>query len=149
MDIFVEQTIHAAPEEVAKVMFDPTREGEWMAKGATAELLTQGPLAVGTRIRHEAGVHGRLMPFVTEVVSLDPGRKLEMKIENSEDGVITYQVAPTAGGAIASIHMKGEAVAYTLRSKWSRKQHERENLLHLALAVNRAHAAEDSERLAT
>ena len=56
MDFFVEQTIHASPEAVAEVMFDPGREDEWISKGVKAELLTPGPPAVGSRVRHEAGI---------------------------------------------------------------------------------------------
>ena len=56
MDFSVEHTIHAAPEDVARIMLDPDREGEWMSKGAKAERLTPGPLEVGSRVRHEAGI---------------------------------------------------------------------------------------------
>jgi hypothetical protein len=144
MDFFVEQTIHAAPEEVAAIMFDPASEGEWVAKGTTAELLTPGPLAVGSRVRHEAGVHGWKISFVTEVTALDPGRRLEMQVvEGSDHGVITYQVAPTAGGAIASIHVRDEAMARIPHSVWARKDQAKENLASLATLIQRrnAHAA--------
>jgi hypothetical protein len=141
MDFFVEHTIHASPEDVASIMFDPSREGEWVAKGAKAELLTPGPLAVGSRVRHEAGIHGWKFDFVTEVKALEPGRRLEMEVVDAQEhGVIVYQVAPTAGGAIASVHVKDEAMARLPHSVWARKTQAEENLQHLAQAVARAQA---------
>jgi hypothetical protein len=141
MDFFVEQTIHAAPEEVAKIMFDPAREGEWVDKAGQAQVLTTGPLRVGSRVRHEAGVHGWKISFITEVKSLEPDRKLEMEVvEGSEQGRIIYQIAPTAGGSIASIHVHDEGMARIPHSVWARKDQAKENLHNLATVISRAHA---------
>ncbi len=140
MDFFVEQTIHASPEDVAGIMFDPEREGEWVAKGERAERLTPGPLAVGSRVRHEAGVHGWKASFVTEVRTFDPGRRLEMEVvEGSDHGVIIYQIAPTAGGCIASIHVRDETMARIPHSVWARKDQAKHNLQRLAHEVTRTH----------
>ena len=142
MHIFVEHTIYASPEDVAAVMFDPDREGEWVAKGGKAERLTPGPLAVGSRVRHDVGVLGWQLSFVTQVKALDPGRKLEMEIvEGSDHGAIIYQVVPTSGGAIASIHVEDESMARMPHSVWARKKQAEENLAHLARAVANEHAA--------
>lgn len=146
MHIFVEHTIYAAPGEVAAIMFDPDREGEWVAKGSKAERLTPGPLAVGSRVRHDVGVLGWQFSFVTEVTALDPGRTLEMKIvEASDQGAIIYQVVPTSGGAIASIHVEDESMVRFPHSIWARKKQAEENLAHLAKAVAHAHPAPTNE----
>jgi hypothetical protein len=141
MDFFVEQTIHAAPEEVAKIMFDPARENEWVDKATTAEILTSGPLRIGSRVRHEAGVHGWKVSFITEVSAFEPDRKLEMDVVyGTEKGKITYQIAPTAGGAIASIHVHDEGMARIPHSVWARKDQAKENLHNLATVISRSHA---------
>jgi uncharacterized protein YndB with AHSA1/START domain len=139
MDFFVEQTIHASPEDVARIMFDPDREDEWVVKGARAERLTLGPFAVGSRVRHEAGIHGWKVAFTTEVKALEPGRRLEMEvIEGPDHGQIIYQVAPTSGGAIATIHVHDEGLARIPHSVWARKDQAKENLRNLARAVQNA-----------
>ena len=141
MDFLVEHTIHAAPEDVAKIMLDPDREGEWMSKGGKAERLTPGPLEVGSRVRHDAGILGWKVSFVTSVKALDPGHSLTMEVVDAKDhGVIVYRVAPTAGGTIASIHVTDEAMARIPHSVWARKQQAQANLEQLALAVHRAQA---------
>ena len=146
MHIFVEQTIYASPEDVVAVMFDPDREGEWVAKGGKAERLTPGPLAVGSRVRHDVGVLGWQLSFVTEVTALELGRTLEMKVvEASDQGAIIYQVVPTSGGAIASIHVEDESMARLPHSVWVRKKQAEENLAHLARAVANARAAPTAE----
>jgi hypothetical protein len=143
MDFYIDHTIHAASEEVARVMFDPDREAEWMAKTGPAERLTPGPLAVGSRVKHTAGVHGWPVSFVTEVKAIDPGRRLEMEVvgpSRSRSGVIIYQVAPTAGGAIATIHVRDDEVGPHPVSAWARKQQAQENLARLATLLSRTHA---------
>jgi hypothetical protein len=140
MDFFVEQTIHASPEEVASLMFDPEREAEWVDNAGPAEKLTPGPLAVGSEFRHQAGVHGWKVSFVTRVASLEPDRRLEMQVvDGSHAGVIIYQVAPTSGGAIATIHVHDDAMARIPHSVWARKDQARENLRNLARKVQKAH----------
>ena len=123
-------------------MFDPCREGEWMEKGGEAERLTPGPFGVGARVRHQAGVLGWKMSFDTVVTAFEPGRRLEMEVVADHDhGVLIFQVSPTAGGAIASIHARDDAIARLPHTLWARKQQAQENLERLATAVTRAHAA--------
>lgn len=142
MDFYIEHTIHAAPERVAEVMFDPGCEGEWMAKGGEAERLTAGPLQVGSQVRHTASVHGWPVSFVTQVKAIDPGRRLEMEIIGaSRRAEIIYQVAPTAGGAIATLHVRDDELAPHPIASWARKQQAQSNLAHLALAVARTQPA--------
>ena len=142
MDFYIEHTIHAAPEQVAEVMFDPAREGEWMAKGGEAERLTPGPLRVGSQVRHTASVHGWPVSFVTQVKAIEPGRRLEMEIVGaSRRAAIIYQVAPTAGGAIATLHVRDDEQTQHPVATWARKQQAQENLAHLAQAVARTQAA--------
>ncbi|MDB5447691.1 MAG: hypothetical protein JWQ97_3008, partial [Phenylobacterium sp.] len=72
MEFHVEQVIHSSPTEVARIMFDPDLEEKWVNKAGKAEKLTPGPIAVGSRVRHDAAVLGLRGPFVTEVTELDP-----------------------------------------------------------------------------
>jgi len=141
MDFYIEQTIHAAPEDVARIMFDPGREADWMAAGARAEQLTPGPLQVGSRIQHTAGVHGWPAPFVTEVKAIDPDRRLEMEVVgDNRHGSIVYQVVPTAGGSIATMHVRDNETGPRPVSSWARKQQAQENLHRLATLVTHGHA---------
>jgi hypothetical protein len=133
MEFNVEQVIHAAPAAVARIMFDPDLEDQWAGKAGKAERLTPGPMAVGSRVRHDAGALGLRAPFVTEVTELDPERRLAMEIvEGPVRGVIIYQVAPTSGGAIAAVHVRNPSKLPIPEVPWVRKHHVQENLHRLA-----------------
>lgn len=104
MAVHVEKTIHAAPSEVAKVMFDALSESGWITGVGSAELLTPGPLAVGTRVRRQSSILGASFTWVTEVTAFEPGRLLKMKfVEGPIHGELTFEVAPTAGGSIVIV----------------------------------------------
>jgi len=105
MAVHVERIIHAAPSDVARIMFDSLNESGWISGVGSAELLTPGPLAVGSRIRRRGQVLGSTFDWVTEVTVLEPGRLLRMKfLEGIFHGEVTFEVTPTAGGCIAIVH---------------------------------------------
>lgn len=140
MEFHVEQVIHAAPAEVARIMFDPDLEDRWIDKAGKAEKLTPGPLAVGSRVRHDAGLLGVRAPFITEVTEYDPERRLAMDIvEGPVRGVLVYQIAPTSGGAIATVHVRNNPKLPIPVAPWAHKHHVQENLHRLANAVVQAH----------
>src|ERR1700742_2612182 len=106
MEFLVEKVIHASTDDVARIMFDPALEDQWGENAGKAEVLTPGPLAVGSRVRHQGSVAGLAQTYVTEVTAFDPGRRLEMNIvEGPARGQLVYTVSPTAGGAIASVYV--------------------------------------------
>jgi hypothetical protein len=59
-------------------------------------------------------------------------------IEGPARGMLVYEVAPTAGGAIAIIHVRNHANAAVPRSAWARKRQISENLGRLATLVARS-----------
>lgn len=140
MEFVVEQVIHAAPADVARIMFDPDQEDRWVEKNGRAEKLTPGPISVGTRVRHDAGLLGLRSSFITEVTELDPERRLAMEIvEGPERGLVTYQVAPTSGGSIASVHVLNHPKLPIPLAPWARKHHIQENLHRLERLVTQTH----------
>ena len=137
MEFHVEQVIHAAPADVARTMFDPDQEERWAGK---AEKLTPGPVAVGSRIRHDPAALGLRAAFVTEVTELEPDRRLAMEIvEGPERGLVVYQVVPTAGGSIATVHVRNNPKLPIPLAPWARKQHIQENLHRLAKLISQNH----------
>lgn len=139
MDILVERTIHAAPEEVARIMFDPENDPQWINGARSVEKLTPGPTAVGTRVRHEGGFFGRKFSWVTEVTALDPEARLAMNIvEGPIHGEVSFEVRPTAGGAIAVVHNRGGGLPLPGMA-WMVKRSVNEDLRRLAKLVAHQH----------
>ena len=80
-----------------------TRRGQPCRVGS-AEQLTPGPLAVGTRVRRQGSILGASFTWVTEVTELEPGHLLKMKfVEGPIDGELTFEVVPTSGGSIVIV----------------------------------------------
>ena len=140
MEFHVEQVIHAAPDEVARIMFDPDLEDRWVDKGGKAEKLTPGPLGVGSRVRHDPGLLGLRTAFVTEITDIDPERRLAMEIvEGPVRGLLVYQIAPTSGGTIATVHVRNNPKLPIPVAPWAHKRHVQESLHRLATVVTQAH----------
>lgn len=131
MEFHVEQTIHAAPADVAQSMFDPDLEDRWT--GGKAEKLTPEPIGVGSRVRHDGGMLGLRGTFVTEVTEFEPERRLAMEIvDGPVRGVVVYQVSATSGGAIATVHVRNNPKLPIPTLPWAHKHRVQENLHRLA-----------------
>ena len=52
--------INATPEAVFPYVVDPEKSGEWDVKRQEMEILTEGPITKGSRVREVRKVCGRL-----------------------------------------------------------------------------------------
>src|SRR6202008_531821 len=142
MEFQVEHVIHAAPAEVARIMFDPALETQWISNASMVELLPPGPIAVGSRVRREGGFLGKSFSWVSEVTAFEPDHLLEMNIvEGPMQGVLTFEVSSTAGGSIAMIHTRNQPSLRLPGAGWVLKREVGEDLGRLAkLVTSRNHA---------
>jgi uncharacterized protein YndB with AHSA1/START domain len=133
MNILVERTIHADPAQVARIMFDPEKEPGWIGGAHVVERLTLGPTAVGARVRREGGLLGPKQSWVTEVTAYEPERRLDMAIvQGPAHGELSYEVRPTAGGAIVAVHNRVDAGLPIPGRSWRLKKAVSEDLKRLA-----------------
>ena len=110
VDVTVTATTAAAPERVARIMFDPQRDAEWIGGAKSAKQLTSGHYGVGTRVRREGAFLGRRFSWTTEVTEFSPERLVRMKhIAGPFKGGVDYSIAPKDGGAEITIRNYGEA----------------------------------------
>ena len=108
VDITARVQIARDPAAVAAYMTDPDNDPQWIGGLREAELLDDGPVAVGSRVRRLAYFLGRRVEYVNEIVALD-GTQLEMRsIEAPFPMHITYRFEPLAdGGTAVSNHVRG------------------------------------------
>jgi Polyketide cyclase / dehydrase and lipid transport len=109
MDVTATLIFKATPEAAASVMFDYTREAEWLGVSRT-KLLSAPPLHVGSRIKREGVLFGRGRSWVSEVKVIEPMRRV-MRIMDGPffGGEVTYLVGPFQDGARVSIRHHGPA----------------------------------------
>ena len=110
VDVTVQMSVAAAPDQVATVMFDPLRDPEWIGGAKRAEMLGPVPYGVGTRVRRSGAFLGRRFSWVTEVTEFDPGRSVRMKhVAGPFSGGVDYSITPTSAGSEVTIRNYGEA----------------------------------------
>lgn len=78
VDVTMEADIRRPREEVATFASDPLNVPRWYANIRAVEVLTDGPLAVGSRMRFVARFLGRTIEYTYEVAELVPGERLVM-----------------------------------------------------------------------
>jgi uncharacterized membrane protein len=78
VDVTVEADVRRPREEVAAFASDPRNVPEWYSNIRSVEVLTPGPLGVGSRMRFVARFLGRTIEYTYEVVELVPGERLVM-----------------------------------------------------------------------
>jgi hypothetical protein len=110
MSIDVTARVHVdrEPSAVAAYMTDPTNDREWIGGLREAELLGDGPVAVGSRVRRVAYFLRRRVEYVNEIVALDD-TQLDMKSVKAPFPMrITYRFEPAAeGGTTVSNRVRG------------------------------------------
>jgi hypothetical protein len=109
VDITARVQIARDPAAVAAYMTEPDNDPQWIRGVREAELLGDGPVAVGSRVRRLAYFLGRRVEYVNEIVTLD-ATQLEMRSVQAPFPMhITYRFEPLPDGATAvSNHVRGD-----------------------------------------
>jgi len=113
-DVKVEQRIDAEPERVAGYAMDPANDTSWIGALTEANVLTDGPVGVGTRVRRVAGFLGKRIEYVNEIEEYDPPRRLHMRsVKAPFPMTVTYDFEPApGGGTLMRIATGGDASGF-------------------------------------
>ena len=108
VDITASVHVDREPAAVAAYMTDPANDPEWIGGLREAELLGEGPVAVGSRVRRVAYFLRRRVEYVNEIVALDD-TQLDMRSVRAPFPMhSTYRFEPAAGGGTTvSNHVRG------------------------------------------
>lgn len=86
-------------ERVFRVVDDPARVPEWLARCVAMEQLTPGPVAVGTKLRYTYRDAGRQGVMDGEVVEREEGSKLVLRFADAQMvAVIGFRTEPSGSG---------------------------------------------------
>jgi hypothetical protein len=114
MDVTVEQRIAAEPERVAAYAMDPANDTSWIGALTEANVLTDGPVGVGTRVQRVASFLGKRIEYVNEVEEYDPPRRLHMRsVKAPFPMTVSYEFEPApGGGTLMRIATGGDASGF-------------------------------------
>lgn len=113
VDVTAERTIGRLPVEVASYAMDPANDPQWIGGISEAELLTEPPVAEGSRVRRVASFLGRRIEYVMEVERWVPGEGVVMRSVVSPFPMrVTYAFDDDPAGTRALIRVEGEAEGF-------------------------------------
>ena len=116
MKVTVESDISAPPDVVFTVVADVARWADFISGIDRVEILTGGPIGVGTRIRETRTMFGRSASEEMTVAELTPPRRLVLTAENHGTRyVATHDIAPSANGARLVLAFEGTPVTVAAR----------------------------------
>jgi hypothetical protein len=108
--------VNAAPERVFEIASDFEGAAGTVAAITKTELLTDGPVRVGTRFRETRTMFNREATEEMEVTAFDPPRSYALACENHGTRFHSVvRVVPGAGGC--NLEMECEATPLTLPAK--------------------------------
>jgi carbon monoxide dehydrogenase subunit G len=96
--------------EVAAFAMEAENDPRWIGGISSANRLTPGPTAVGTRVERVAYFLGKRIEYVMEVAELEPGRRIVLRsIKSPFPMRVTYSFEPVTGGTRAGVRVEGDA----------------------------------------
>ena len=103
------RTIAAPPGRVAQVMFDPTRDPEWIGGAKSVDPPSGDPTRIGAKTTRHGGFMGKKFSWQTEIEGFEPDRLLRMRFVEGpmKGGDVTYRIDPEGGGSRVSIRNTG------------------------------------------
>ncbi len=111
IDVSAEIDIDASPADIAGVMFDPSREPEWIPVLTSVELI-DAALKPGARVRRTAQVMGQAVTWITEVEQVHFPHVLALRIvEGPLSGTLRYDIQRTATATRVRVRANGDAPA--------------------------------------
>jgi hypothetical protein len=101
IDITARVHVDRDPAAVAAYMTDPANDPEWIGGLREVELIGDGPVRVGSRVRRVAHFLGRRVEYVNEVLALDETQLDMRSVQAPFPMHITYRFEPAPGGGTA------------------------------------------------
>jgi uncharacterized protein YndB with AHSA1/START domain len=109
-------TIARPPEEVFPWLFEEDKVPQWTSRLEAYELLGDGAIGRGSRIRQVLTVKGQSLDVVMEITGYDPPRAAESRFTLQGVDVITgYELAPDGGGTSLTQTLDGKASSFKAR----------------------------------
>jgi hypothetical protein len=103
--------VAARPREVIGFIADPANATKWMRALETSELLTAGPIRVGSRFREAQSAGGARIETICEIVEFDPERRYAWR--SVGDAAASYGGSFTARAVPGGTELRYEGWATT------------------------------------
>lgn len=104
----ISETIDRPVEEVWAYVSNPQNDVQWQASARDREVITDGPLGTGSRIRGVDQFLGRKAEYVSEITEWEPNRRFSTR---TVEGPISSELHVTLEPVESRTRLTGEAIA--------------------------------------
>jgi carbon monoxide dehydrogenase subunit G len=112
----VERQIAAPPEQVFELFADLRHAAERIAGIKRLEVLTEGPIGVGTRFRETREFYGREATEELTITAFDPARSYTVNcVSGGSVYTSTFRFRPNGAGTIATVEFEARPVTLLAR----------------------------------
>ena len=113
INVKAEVVINRSREDVTRFAMNPDNDPVWISGIREVKMLTEPPLAQGTKVERVATFMGKRIEYVLEVVEYDPKALLAMRsVKGPFPMNVSYEFEEVAGGTLARIRIQGEASGF-------------------------------------
>lgn len=113
IDVEAEVFIYKPRNEVAEYASNPDNDPVWITGITEANLLTDPPVGLGTRVERVAGFLGRKVEYVLETTEYRPEELVVMtSVKGPFPMKVTYGFEEAKGGTLARIRIEGETTGF-------------------------------------
>jgi hypothetical protein len=88
------KVIEASADKVATIVFDPSRDSEWLTGVLSSKMMSDGQLGVGSKIVKKAEYFGKRYEADFEVLEFEEGRLLKMRTTVPLEFEVVFQINP-------------------------------------------------------
>ncbi len=101
----VSRTFKASTDDVWRVLADGWTYSNWVVGSSHVRAVSADWPAVGAKLHHASGIWPLVARDETEVVSVDPGHRLELTAKGRPFGVavVVMELASTAAGTVVTM----------------------------------------------
>lgn len=107
MEVSKDILINGAPADIAGVMFDPTRDHEWMTS-VTSSVPQSAGIKPGAEVKRASTINGTSVSWTTAVEQFHFPHVLRLTIGGGATGFIRYEVQRSGTGSVARIRAMSE-----------------------------------------
>ena len=109
-------TVPRPPDEVFPWLLDEDKVPQWTSRLEAYDVVGNGPIQRGTRIRQVLTVKGQQLDVEMEVTAYDPPRAAESRLSlQGVDIETVYSLTPVADGTELTQSLDGKATSFKAR----------------------------------
>jgi len=113
VDVEAVGVIQRPRTEVAAYVTEPANDPQWISGVRRAQMVTEPPVRVGTRVERQAAFLGKRIDYLMEIAEFAPRERIVMRSVRAPFPMrVTYRLEDAAGSTRMAIRVEGDASGF-------------------------------------